>query len=381
MAPQPITVSILNSKVRNYARSGSTRRSTSAFGRPSRSSSSLKKITRWCYLMNFSSCLLGLSALILTLNQAQSQTGQGSFERLDPTFDLLVPKNASIEKVASGFDFVEAPLWRSDRHIWFSDVVGNVLRSVTPDGKVEVLMRDAGGKTNVPHGGYVGPNGMVGDKDGTVLMCQHTNRPIVRVAKDLKTTCYLDKFEGKRFNSPNDLVFRSDGTLYFTDPPFGLPKADADPAKQIKFNGVYRYANGKLEAVIKDLPSPNGIALSPDEKILYVSNTQKDMYWMRYDVAQNGSISGGRRFAEVSPSKDPGVPDGMKVDSKGNIYATGPGGILVFSPSGKHLGTIRMPEVAANCGWGDEGKTLYITASTSVYRVRLAVAGEKPVYP
>jgi len=331
--------------------------------------------------MKFSPCLLGVCALILTLNHAQSQTGNASIERLDPAFDSLVPKNASIEKVASGFDFVEAPLWRSDRHIWFSDVVGNALRSVTPDGKVEVLMRDAGGKTSVPHGGYVGPNGMVGDKDGTVLMCQHTNRRIVRVGKDLKTTVYLDKFEGKRFNSPNDLVFRSDGSLYFTDPPFGLPKADADPGKEIKFNGVYRYANGKLEAVVKDLPSPNGIAFSPDGKILYVSNTQKDMYWMRYDVAQDGSISGGRKFADVSPSKDPGVPDGMKVDSKGNVYATGPGGILVFSPSGKHLGTIRMPEVAANCGWGDDGKTLYITATSSVYKVRLAVAGEKPVYP
>ncbi|MFL6446735.1 MAG: SMP-30/gluconolactonase/LRE family protein [Bryobacteraceae bacterium] len=331
--------------------------------------------------MRSNSCVLVVGALILTLNLAQSQTGQGSFERLDPAFDSLVPKNASIEKVAGGFDFVEAPLWRSDRHIWFSDVVGNVLRSVTPDGRVEVLMRDAGGKTNVPHGGYVGPNGMVGDKDGTVLMCQHTNRRIVRVAKDLNTTVYLDKFEGKRFNSPNDLVFRSDGTLYFTDPPFGLPKGDADPAKEIKFNGVYRYANGKLEAAIKDLPSPNGIALSPDGKILYVSNTQKDMYWMRYNVGPDGSISGGRKFADVSPSKDSGVPDGMKVDSKGNIYATGPGGILVFSPSGKHLGTIRMPEVAANCGWGEDRRTLYITASTSVYRVRLAVAGEKPVYP
>ena len=331
--------------------------------------------------MRSSSRLLGVGALILTLNQTQSETGQGSFERLDPAFDSLVPKNASIEKVASGFDFVEAPLWRSDRHIWFSDVVGNVLRSVTPDGKVEVLMRDAGGKTNVPHGGYVGPNGMVGDKDGTVLMCQHTNRRIVRVTRDLETTIYLDKFGGKRLNSPNDLVFRSDGSLYFTDPPFGLPKGDGDPAKEIKFNGVYRYADGKLEAVIKDLPSPNGIALSPDGKVLYVSNTQKEMYWMRYDVAQDGSISGGRKFATVSPSKDSGVPDGMKVDSKGNVYATGPGGILVFSPSGKHLGTIRMPELAANCGWGDDGKTLYITASTSVYRVRLAVAGEEHVYP
>src|SRR3569833_1777763 len=173
MARQPIIVLSLNSKARSYVRSGSPRRSTSASGRQSRSSSSLKKTTRWCSTMRSSSCLVGVGALILTLNQAQPQAAQGSFERLDPAFDSLVPKNATVEKVATSFDFVEAPLWRSDRHIWFSDVVGNVLRSVTPKGKVEVLMRDAGGKTNVPHGGYVGPNGMVGDKDGTVLMCQH----------------------------------------------------------------------------------------------------------------------------------------------------------------------------------------------------------------
>lgn len=324
--------------------------------------------------------LLACSAAIAGTSFAIAQSGTGTIERLDPTLDAIVPKDAKIEKIAGGFEFIEAPLWRPDGHIWFSDVLGNVVRSVTPDGNVQVLIKNAGGESKLPHGGYIGPNGMVGDKDGTVLLCQHTNRRIVRVAKDLKTSVYLDKFEGKRFNSPNDLVFRSDGALYFTDPPFGLPKGDADPAKEIKFNGVYRYANGKLEAVIKDLTSPNGIAFSPDGKVLYISNTQPQAYWMRYDVAADGSLSGARKFADASSIKGSGVPDGMKVDSKGNVYGTGPGGVLVFSPSGKHLGTIKVPEVAANCGWGDDGKSLYITASTSMYRVRLAVAGEKPTY-
>jgi gluconolactonase len=328
----------------------------------------------------FINVLLASLAMIAPASFASAQSGTGSVERLDPALDAIIPKNASIEKVASGFEFIEAPLWRSDGHLWFSDVLGNVVRSVTPDGKVEVLIKNAGGETNRPHGGYVGPNGMVGDKDGSVLLCQHTNRRIVRVAKDLNMSVYLDRFDGKRFNSPNDLVFRSDGALYFTDPPFGLPKGDEDPAKEIKFNGVYRYANGKLEPVIKDLTSPNGIAFSPDEKVLYVSNTQPKPYWMRYDVAADGSLSGGRKFADASSIKGAGVPDGMKVDSKGNVYATGPGGVLVFSSSGKHLGTIKVPEVAANCGWGDDGKTLYITASTSLYRIRLSVAGEKPSY-
>ena len=324
--------------------------------------------------------LLGCSSILAAATFAGAQSGTGSIERLDPALDSIVPKDAKIEKVAGGFEFIEAPLWRSDGHVWFSDVLGNVVRSATPDGKVEVLIKNAGGETNRPHGGYVGPNGMVGDKDGNVLLCQHTNRRIVRVAKDLHMSVYLDRFDGKRFNSPNDLVFRLDGALYFTDPPFGLPKGDQDPAKEIKFNGVYRYANGKLDAVIKDLTSPNGIAFSPDGKVLYVSNTQPEPYWMRYDVAADGSLSGARKFAAASSMNGPGVPDGMKVDSKGNVYATGPGGVLVFSSSGKHLGTIKMPEVAANCGWGDDGKTLYITASTSLYRIRLSVAGEKPTY-
>lgn len=325
--------------------------------------------------------LLTCSAMAASAIFASAQSGTGTIERLDPALDSILAKDARIERIASGFDFVEGPLWRSEKRLWFSDVLGNVVRSVTSDGKVEVLIRNAGGESNRPHGQYVGPNGMVGDKDGSVLLCQHTNRRIVRVSKDLKTSVYLDRFEGKRLNSPNDLVFRSGGALYFTDPPYGLSKGDDDPAKEIKFNGVYRYANGKLEAVVKDLPRPNGIAFSPDEKVLYVSNTTPAAYWMRYDVAPDGSLSGGRKFADVTSIKEPGVPDGMKVDSKGNVYGTGPGGVFVFSPSGKHLGTIKTPEVAANCGWGDDGKSLYLTATTSVYRIRLLVAGEKPTYP
>lgn len=191
----------------------------------------------------------------------------------------------------------------------------------------------------------------------------------------------MDKFEGKRLNSPNDLVYTSDGSLYFTDPPYGLLKQDEDPAKELKFNGVFRYAKGKLTAVIKDLTRPNGIALSPDEKVLYISNSdEKNKVWMRYDVNANGTVSNGRVFADVTSQKEPGVPDGMKVDSLGNVYATGPGGVWVFSPDGKHIGTIDPGETAANLAWADDLKTLYITASTSVYRLRMSVAGEKALY-
>jgi gluconolactonase len=302
--------------------------------------------------------------------------------RLDPAFDALVPKDAQIEKLASGFTFIEGPLWRPSNALWFSDVVGNVVRQWTPDGKVTEILRPGGYDGNsLPADGFNGPNGMTADKDGAVLLCQHGNRRIARIDKDMKVTTLVDKFEGKKFNSPNDLVFRSDGALYFTDPPYGLPKGDDDPTKELKFNGVFRLANGKLQAIVKDLTRPNGIALSPDEKTLYVAVSDPDhKVWMRYDLAANGTVSNGKVFADVTAEKEDGLPDGMKVDSLGNVYGSGPGGIWVFSPDGKHLGTIKPPETPANCGWGDDGKTLYITARTGLYRIKLAVAGEKLVY-
>lgn len=307
--------------------------------------------------------------------------GVGSIVRLDPAFDSLVLKDAQIEKVAGGFQFTEGPLWRPDGHLWFSDVMGNVVRSVTPSGQVQVLIENSGGQSSAPPGSFIGSNAMVADKDGYVLLCQHTNRDIVRVAKDLTMTPYLQKFQGKRFNSPNDLVYKSDGALYFTDPPYGLLKQDDDPAKELKFNGVFRYANGKLQAIIKDLTRPNGLAFSPDEKTFYIANSdEKRKVWMRYDVKADGTVVNGSVFADVTAEKEDGLPDGMKVDVQGNVYGSGPGGVWVFSPEGKHLGTIKTPETPANCNWAEDGKTLYITARTSVYRIKLAVAGEKPLY-
>ena len=302
--------------------------------------------------------------------------GVGTIARLDPALDAIVPADAVVEKVAGGFTFTEGPLWRPDGRLWFSDVVGNVLRAVTPDGQVTVLMSNAGGDSTAPPGSYIGPNGMVEDADGGVLMTQHFNRRIVRIGPDLQATAWLDRFEGRRFNSPNDLVFRSDGSLYFTDPPFGLVGQDEDSAKELDFNGVFRHANGQVQLLVRDLGRPNGIAFSPDYRTLYVSNTEPDRkVYMAYDVAEDGSVSNGRTFADATSDTSPGMPDGMKVDVLGNLYATGPGGVRVYAPDGRHLGTISTPEVAANCGWGDDGRTLYITAETGIYRIRLSVEG------
>jgi gluconolactonase len=302
-----------------------------------------------------------------------AKTAAGTIERLDPALDALVAPGAVIEKVAGGFKFTEGPLWRPDGTLWFSDVQGNVVRSVTPDGKVTVLIENAGGVSTAPPDSYIGPNGMTEAPDGSVWMVQHTNRQIVRIGPDRTMTPMVSKFEGKRFNSPNDLVFAKDGSLYFTDPPYGLPKQDQDPAKEISFNGVYRFANGRVQALVRDLNRPNGLAFSPDFKVLYVNNSDpaKNLV-MRYDVAANGTLSGGRVFADLT-SKTDGVADGLKVDAQGNVYTTGPGGVWILSSAGKHLGTIAPPEVPANCGWGDDGKTLYMTAMTSVYRIRTLV--------
>ena len=301
----------------------------------------------------------------------------GSVVRLDPALDAIVPANAAVEKVAGGFQFTEGPLWRpSEGRLWFSDVVGNVLRAVTPAGQVEVLIEHAAGHSTAPAGSYIGPNGLLAEDGGTVLMAQHFNRQIVRIAPDRQTTVVVDRFDGKRLNSPNDLAFGPDGALYFTDPPFGLVEQDKDPAKELDFNGVYRFANGQVTALVRDLGRPNGIGFSPDLRTMYVSNTEATRkVVMAYDVAADGSVANGRVFADGTADTAPGMPDGLKVDRQGHVYATMPGGVWVVAPDGRHLGTIRAPEAAANCGWGDDGRTLYITAETGVYRIRLNAAG------
>lgn len=270
-------------------------------------------------------------------------------------------------------------MWRDGR-LWFSDLVGNKMYAVGPDGKAELLIDHAGGLQDPPAGSYSGSNAMASDKDGSVLMLQHGLRRIVRLESHLAIHPYLDKFEGKRLNSPNDLVFASDGALWFTDPPFGLPKQNADPAKELSFNGVYRYSNGKLTAAIRDLPLPNGIAFSPEGKTLYVSNSGPQMFVMQYKVGAKGTLSAGTKLIEYPDGPAGSVPDGMKVDAIGNIWTSGPGGMRIVAPSGKVIGQIKLPETAANLAWGDDGKTAYITASTSIYRVRMLISGDLPLY-
>lgn len=298
----------------------------------------------------------------------------GSILRLDPALDSLVAANATIEKAASGFRFTEGPLvFPGSGELWFSDVQGNVVRQLAPDGTVTEILNPGGydGK-DAPDGAFIGPNGMILDKDGNVLICQHGNRRIARRNKSGVVTTLIDRFEGKRLNSPNDLVFDANGALYFTDPPYGLAQQDEDPKKELPFNGIYRLAAGKLTLLNKEMTRPNGLAFSPDQKILYVANSDPARkVWMKFPVREDGTLGKGSVFADVTAQAEDGLPDGLRVDPNGNVWATGPGGVWIFNPQGKHLGTIKPTEVPANCAFSEDGSTLWMTARTSIYRIKL----------
>ncbi len=304
--------------------------------------------------------------------------------RMDVALNALLAPDAKPEKIAGGFRFTEGPLWH-DGQLWFEDEAGQKTLAVDDAGRVTLLLtREAGQAESADPEMYYGPNGITVDKDGSVLMCEQDGRRMVRVrghAGALKIEPVMDKFEGKRLNSPNDIVFAPDRAMWFTDPPYGLKGMDRDPAKEIPFNGVYRWKDGKLTAVVRDLTLPNGLALSPDGKTLYVNNSGPEQKVMAYDVQRDGTVKNARVLIAFTRDQGRGVPDGLKVDSRGNLWTTGPGGIRIVTTAGKVLGQIVLPETAANVAWGGaDGKTLYITASSSVYRLRTLVKGLLPVY-
>ena len=302
-----------------------------------------------------------------------------SVKKLDPALDNVIAPGTKIEKLATGFIFIEGPMWKEGK-LWFSDVRDDKVRVYDPaTKKVTVILNDSGGMKNAPRDKNFGSNGMITDKDGSILLTRMYIGAIERMDDKGNTKPFLSKYEGKRLNSPNDLVFTADGALWFTDPSFGLADMDKDAKKEIKFNGVYRYAGGKLTPVITDMTQPNGIGFSPDGKTLYVSNSLPDMYVRAYDVGPGGKLSNMRRLISW-PGSAPDVPDGLKVDSAGNIWATGPGGLSIITPQGKVLGQLIVPETVANVGFAEDGKKVYLTGSTSLYRLKTKIAGEIPMY-
>ena len=302
--------------------------------------------------------------------------------RLDPAIDKIVPKGAKLEKVLGALGFTEGPVWdRPGGFLLFSDVPNNAVMKYTPGATAAEPFRKPVFEGSFPKGAQIGSNGLALDPQGRLVADEHANRRVTRREKVGTIVVLADRYEGKRLNSPNDVVVRNNGDIYFTDPPGYLrsypPELPDKPQVDLDFNGVYRIsAAGKLELLTKDIPFPNGIALSPDEKKLYVGNSRPEKYWMVYDIKADGGIANGRKFADVTNEPGPGSPDGMKVDRRGNVYATALTGIQIFSPDGKRLGAITTPEIASNCAWGDaDGKTLYITARTGLYKIRLNIPG------
>jgi gluconolactonase len=327
---------------------------------------------------------LGLSQRAQAQTQAQEQSARpalGTIERLDPRFDRIVPPGARVQRIAEGFDWSEGPVWdRARRCLLFSDVPRNTVFQWQEGKGVSVFLKPSGYTGSTPRGGEPGSNGLLIDRQGRLVLCQHGDRRIARLESDGRFTTLADRYMGRRLNSPNDGVFKSNGDLYFTDPPYGLLGLNKDPAKELDFNGVYRLSaqDGALTLLTKEMTFPNGIAFSPDEKTLYVANSDPaKAIWMAFPVKEDGTIGPGRVFADVTssvPGKK-GLPDGMKVDAAGNLFATGPGGVLVFAADGTHLGTFATGEATANCGWGEDGSVLYITADMYIGRVPLTTKG------
>jgi gluconolactonase len=332
----------------------------------------MKAAVRSCAALLTGALCLGLSA------QAPSS---GSAARLDPAFDAVVSPGTSVETVKDGFAFINGIVWvreqPRDGHLLISDIPANVIHRWTPDGMMSPFLEkpDWTRTAGRPVSPRFGANGIAVDPQGRIVYAAEADRAVVRLEKDGARTILAERFEGRRLNSPNDLVFRSDGALYFTDPSGGNRFADWDLRKELSYQGVFLLKDGRLQPVVQDLERPNGIALSPDETALYVNDSVRRAI-LRYDVQADGRVANGKVFADMSAGKGTGNPDGMKFDNRGNLYSVGPGGIWVFSPSGKHLGTIAPPEFAPGFTFGGpDGRWLYMAASSRLARIRLMNAG------
>ncbi len=331
-----------------------------------------------------------------TFAAAQSASDK-AVVRLDPALDALVSADAKVETVKSGFGFTEGPVWvqkGKEGYLLFTDIPGNVIWKLTPEGKASVYLSNVGYNGpevwrwgGIQNNGYdrndpkfeefamIGADGLTLDRQGRLIIATFAGRSLMRIEKDGKRTVLADNYEGKRFGGPNDVVVKRDGAIYFTDTYGAFRLRDKDPRRELMFNAVYRWKDGKLTRVVDDMPATNGLAFSPDEKYLYV-NGSRDNYVNRYEVRADGTLANGKLFIDMRKETDRGITDGLRVDTKGNLYETAPGGVWVISPKGKHLGTIRAPEQSTNIGFGDaDKKTLYIAARTSIYKIRVNTPG------
>lgn len=307
----------------------------------------------------------------------------GKIYTIDEKLNSIITPGTKIEKVADGFSFTEGPVWHPDGYLLFSDPNTNTIYRYNPKNHNVTVYMSHSGYTGADIGEYgqPGSNGLAIDKEGRLIIDQHGNRRVIRIERKGPVTVLADRIDGKRFNSPNDVVLKSDGTIYFTDPPYGLPDFFNDTKKELDYQGVFMIKNGKVSVVAKDCGGPNGLAFSPDEKYFYVTNWDiRDIHhtktlW-RYEVQPDGTLKNGKVFYDFSFTEDDEALDGLKVDKQGNLYVSAPGGLWILSAEGKLLGKIVTPERPANMAWGDDGKTLYMTAHTSLYKIRVKTGGK-----
>ena len=305
----------------------------------------------------------------------------GTIERVDPRFDELIPTDAVLERLAEGLEWSEGPVWvRDGRYLLFSDIPRNSIMKWKEGQGLSLFMKPSGYTGKDARGGEPGSNGLLLDDQDGLVICQHGDRRIVTVEDDGSWTTLVDRYQGKRLNSPNDAVFKSGGDLYFTDPPYGLDKENRESLMETGFSGVYRLStDGELTLLTDKMTRPNGIGFSPDEKTLYVAQSDPERpIWMAYTVKGDGTIDSGRVFFDAGPWRAAGLkglPDGLKVDAAGNLFATGPGGVNVFSPDGTFLGRINTGVPTANCCFAEDGSTLYVTADMYLCRIRTTTKG------
>lgn len=308
----------------------------------------------------------------------------GSIERLDPALDKLIPPDAKIEVIGEGFAWCEGPVWvRDGKFLLFSDIPNNALMRWDSTSGAKLYLKPAGYTGKNSRGGESGSNGLVLDRQGRLILCQHGDRRVARLDSSWdnpqpKYVTLADRYEGKRLNSPNDAVVDSHGAIYFTDPPYGLEKNMDDPKKELSFQGVYRIGpDGTLTLLTKELERPNGIAISPDEKTLYVANSyEKRQIIMAFQLRERGTLGRNREFFNARElAGKPGACDGMTVDAEGNLFATVPGGVAIFNPHGKQLGLLATGDRTANCEFGEDGSTLFICANHNLLRVRTVTKG------
>jgi gluconolactonase len=320
------------------------------------------------YCLGLAGLLLAVTCLFWGCKRQEEVHPIGEFLPVSEAFWNVVPRTAVLERIGIAFEFTEGPAWHPKGYLVFSDIPGNTIYRWT--GKKYVVFRQPSSQAN----------GLLFQAGGNLLACEHGSRSITRLSPDGKLTTIVDSYQGKRLNSPNDLCRSSLGAIFFTDPPWGLPGLNADTAKDLSFNGVFRWYNGEITVIDSTLSWPNGIALSPDEKYLYVANMeiistggedQYDVFWMRYRLNSEGKAVEKSVFYKAPDTTLPGGPDGMSVDQLGNLFVSGPGGILVLDTAGTHLGTISLPIAATNMVFGPKDKELFITARSTIYRLSM----------